>query len=554
VRCEDTETDPRADRLVCRKLELRSIVIVPVRVQGRNAGVLEAFSSRAHAFQSSDVLLLRRVTDLVAGIAVRQPETAASSITGPQALMAAATLEPLVAEPRVQPGIPLMMDDIFAVEEVFAPLPPPPEVTTPPASPPPEKVVAAPSSRPQPRPENVVKAAPVVCLAPPPVFVAPVVRPAPPPAVVAPGERPAPTPRVAAPVEAPKPGPAVETAVAPPAARAIRPELATRPAIEVPATRSSAVPRDMVAPSPMATAAMRAMGAAAVATSAAARYRPVPVELEEDEAADMLDPASMSDVMLANMPAHISSPWRLRLTGAGILAAVLIVGGWQVWRAIAPPRGTPMDSEVKQTKPVANTPAPLLASSTPTAPAPAVVPVNAVPGEKTPIPAGFVNATKPPAADKNAAARPAPAPASRGPVTTPVGLEVAKAEVPEAPPAMGLVRPTGSAAISSVLSVPVASPTLDKPVVSELTGGKLMQRYNPVRPSAASGLNGEVVLKATIGKDGTVAQVKIVSGHALLAQSAASAVKRWRYEPFRLNGVPIEIENTIVVNFKALGK
>jgi GAF domain-containing protein len=70
VRCEDTENDPRADRLVCRKLELRSMVIVPVRVQGRPAGVLEAFSSLAHAFQSSDVLLLRRVTDLVAEIAV----------------------------------------------------------------------------------------------------------------------------------------------------------------------------------------------------------------------------------------------------------------------------------------------------------------------------------------------------------------------------------------------------------------------------------------------------------------------------------------------------
>jgi len=61
-------------------------------------------------------------------------------------------------------------------------------------------------------------------------------------------------------------------------------------------------------------------------------------------------------------------------------------------------------------------------------------------------------------------------------------------------------------------------------------------------------------LKATIGKDGKVTQIKIVSGHTLLAQSAVAAVKRWRYEPFRLNGVPIEIENTIVVNFKALGK
>lgn len=522
VRCEDTETDPRADRLVCRKLELRSIVIVPVRVQGRPAGVLEAFSSRAHAFQSSDVLLLRRVTDLVAGIAVRQPETAASSITGPQALMAAATLEPLITEPSVQPETPLMMDDIFTVGEGTAPQPPPQVVTKPAAPLRPEKVVAAPSSLGQPRTDNVVKAAPA--------------------------DRPAPRPAVAAPVEDSKPGPAVETAVAPAAA------LATRPAVEIPATRSSAAPQDKLTLSPMPTAAMRAMGAAAVAASAAARYRPVALELEEDEAADMLGPASMRDAMLANMPAPIPSPWRLRLTGAGILAAVLMVGGWQVWRAISPPRGTPMDNEIKQTKPVASPPAPLLASSTPTAPAPAGVPVNTVPGAKTPIPAGSVKATNPPAAAKNAAARPAPAPAPRGVVTTPVVAEVAKAEVSEAPPAMGLARPTGSSAISSVLSVPVAPPTLDKPVISELTGGKLMKRYNPVYPNSAVGLNGEVVLKATINKDGKVTHVTIVSGHALLAQSAAAAVKRWRYEPFRLNGVPVEMENTIVVNFKALGK
>jgi TonB family protein len=547
VRCEDTENDPRADRLVCRKLELRSMVIVPVRVQGRPAGVLEAFSSRAHAFQSSDVLLLRRVTDLVAGIAVRQPEMAAPSITGPQALMAAATLEPLIAEPSEQPETPLMMDNILTVEEAMAPLPRPPVVTKPPAPPRPEKVLAAPPSRPQPRTEIVVQAKPAAAPVPRPAVAAPVERAAPTTRVVAPVER-------AAPREASKPSPAVVTPVAPTGALAIRPEVATRPAVEIPATRSSAAPHDNVVPSPMPTAAMRAMGAAALAASAAARHRPVPVELEEDDAADTLGPASMSDAMLANMSLQIPSPWRLRLTGAGILAAVLIVGGWQVWRAIAPPQGTPLDSEVKQTKPVANKPSPLLGSSTPTAPPPAMLPVNVVPVAKTPIPAGSVKATNPSAAAKKAAARPASAPGPREPVTAPVVAEVAKAEVPEAPPAMGLERPTGPSAISSVLAGPVAPPTLDKPAISELTGGKLVKRYEPVYPSSAAGVNGEVVLKATISKDGKVTQVKIVSGHAVLAQAAASAVKRWRYEPFRLNGVPIEIENTIVVNFKAFGK
>jgi len=66
------------------------------------------------------------------------------------------------------------------------------------------------------------------------------------------------------------------------------------------------------------------------------------------------------------------------------------------------------------------------------------------------------------------------------------------------------------------------------------------------------GLRGEVVLKATIDKEGKVAKVAVVSGPAMLAQAAVIAVKRWRYEPFYLNGIAIEMENTIVVNFKGV--
>ena len=172
VRCEDTESDPRADRLICRKLELRSMVIVPVRVQGRPAGVLEALSSRAHAFQSSDVLLLRRITDLVAGIAVREPETVAPSITGPQALMVAATLEPLIVEPSEQPTTPLIMDSILLVEEAIAPLPRPPVVNKPPTPLRKEKVLAEPPSLPQPRTEDAVKAKPAAAPVPRRFFMA----------------------------------------------------------------------------------------------------------------------------------------------------------------------------------------------------------------------------------------------------------------------------------------------------------------------------------------------------------------------------------------------
>jgi len=79
VRCEDTETDPRADRLVCRKLGLRSALIAPVKAQGRVIGVVEAFSSHPHAFQAHDVLALRRMADLIAELSTGQPYPGASS-------------------------------------------------------------------------------------------------------------------------------------------------------------------------------------------------------------------------------------------------------------------------------------------------------------------------------------------------------------------------------------------------------------------------------------------------------------------------------------------
>jgi len=39
-----------------------------------------------------------------------------------------------------------------------------------------------------------------------------------------------------------------------------------------------------------------------------------------------------------------------------------------------------------------------------------------------------------------------------------------------------------------------------------------------------------VKLDATIDPDGSVSDVKVVSGHQLLVQAAVEAVKKWKYE------------------------
>ena len=80
---------------------------------------------------------------------------------------------------------------------------------------------------------------------------------------------------------------------------------------------------------------------------------------------------------------------------------------------------------------------------------------------------------------------------------------------------------------------------------------KLVNRVQPVYPPLArqTRISGTVKLHAIIGKDGTVQQLQVVSGHPLLVQSALDAVKQWRYQPTLLNGEPVEVDTEIDVIF-----
>jgi len=57
------------------------------------------------------------------------------------------------------------------------------------------------------------------------------------------------------------------------------------------------------------------------------------------------------------------------------------------------------------------------------------------------------------------------------------------------------------------------------------------------------------VLQAMISKSGTIENLRVVSGPALLQQAALDAVKSWRYRPYLLNNLPVEVETTVNVVF-----
>jgi protein TonB len=57
-------------------------------------------------------------------------------------------------------------------------------------------------------------------------------------------------------------------------------------------------------------------------------------------------------------------------------------------------------------------------------------------------------------------------------------------------------------------------------------------------------------LKALISKDGTLQNIRLVGAPSLLSGSVLEAVKKWRYRPLIENGMPVEVETQITIDFE----
>jgi protein TonB len=86
----------------------------------------------------------------------------------------------------------------------------------------------------------------------------------------------------------------------------------------------------------------------------------------------------------------------------------------------------------------------------------------------------------------------------------------------------------------------------------ELAQALLLDKVQPSYPEQAlkAGIQGAVVLQAWIGKDGNIQDLKLVNGSLLLGKAAVNAVKQWRYKPYLRNGVAVEAQTYVTVNFK----
>jgi TonB family protein len=79
----------------------------------------------------------------------------------------------------------------------------------------------------------------------------------------------------------------------------------------------------------------------------------------------------------------------------------------------------------------------------------------------------------------------------------------------------------------------------------------LIRKINPVYPFEAkqARIEGAVRFTTIIGKDGSVQNLTLISGHPLLVEAAREVVQQWQYKPTLLNGQPVEVVTQIDVNF-----
>lgn len=103
--------------------------------------------------------------------------------------------------------------------------------------------------------------------------------------------------------------------------------------------------------------------------------------------------------------------------------------------------------------------------------------------------------------------------------------------------------------------IPASKPPSQQPptyVPAEVMQGLLTHKIEPIYPEAArlAKVQGVVVLDAVVGTDGTVIDLRAVSGPDELTSAALDAVKWWRFQPYLINGQAVQVKTRFAVDFR----
>ncbi|HSY93741.1 MAG TPA: TonB family protein [Candidatus Binatus sp.] len=123
------------------------------------------------------------------------------------------------------------------------------------------------------------------------------------------------------------------------------------------------------------------------------------------------------------------------------------------------------------------------------------------------------------------------------------------------------IHPGSNSAKLEITRPEAATPVASAPSASAVTSAtnaaeREQMSIEAVRPRASYPLlaqhmnvQGSVVLQAIIGADGSIQNLHVLSGPAILSSAAQQAVREWRFKPVVENGQPVETKAKITVNF-----
>ena len=169
-----------------------------------------------------------------------------------------------------------------------------------------------------------------------------------------------------------------------------------------------------------------------------------------------------------------------------------------------------------------------------------------------------------------AEARPIPHPVAPADATVPGPSAASSAAIPSVAPhsaykaalaARSSKAAPATEAVASLAAIAAeppqqqGAPNTAARIRADIMAGQIVSKVNPIYPAEAKAacVQGTVVLHALIGKTGAIENLQVVSGPPELLTSAIDAVRQWVYQPYLLNGEPVEVDTTINVNYHMAG-
>jgi TonB family protein len=133
-------------------------------------------------------------------------------------------------------------------------------------------------------------------------------------------------------------------------------------------------------------------------------------------------------------------------------------------------------------------------------------------------------------------------------------VEIPPAAAAPPPQPVEIVRGTVTVSASPYPSIRI-TPEMKERAAKEGTAlqiGQLTSRVEPGYPNDAQQqrIEGTVMLRARIGRDGTVQSIDVIGGPPLLVPAAMDAVRQWRYNQTLFGGQPVEAEHNITIVFR----